>query len=249
MKTKKVFSLWFITFIVVLALVECLRAEILEPVVQLGHNSCVKFLAFYPGGRYLASGIDDKTIKVWDLKTGHLVNTLKKHKDKDRVNSVALSLDGRYLASGCDDMTIKIWEVKTWRLVRTLNDGHKNIRYLTFSPDGRYLASGSCSGRWNEYSVVNVWDVKTAHLVTSINREYLDIDHVVFSPDGHYLAAPVEVNYHTAVAYWNLQDSMLEFVVSTKKNNGYPSDIKTVTFSPDGRYLATETNDKTIKLY
>ena len=69
----------------------------------------VKSVAFSPDGKTLASGSQDKTIKLWDVRSSKNIATLTGH-DGD-VESVAFSPDGKTLASASDDMTIKLWNV------------------------------------------------------------------------------------------------------------------------------------------
>ena len=74
-----------------------------------GHTSSVCSVAFSPDGTRLASGSDDQTVKLWDVRSGELVRTLSGHTSS--VRSVAFSPDGTRLASGSDDQTVKLWDV------------------------------------------------------------------------------------------------------------------------------------------
>jgi WD40 repeat protein len=69
----------------------------------------VTAVAFSPDGQILASGSDDKTIKLWDLQTGVEIATLSGH--DSYVQSVAFSPDGKTLVSGGYDKTVKVWQV------------------------------------------------------------------------------------------------------------------------------------------
>ena len=74
------------------------------------HNDTVDSVAWSPDGRYIVSGSDDKTIRVWDATTYRLKATLRGY--NDAVGLVAWSPDGRYIVSGSKDNTIRVWEVK-----------------------------------------------------------------------------------------------------------------------------------------
>ncbi len=89
----------------------------------------------------LASGSDDKTIKLWDVQSGKVNSTLPGHRYRQKeeanatcpvterghsgyVRAVSWSPDGTMLASGSDDKTIKLWDVQSGKVSSTLT-GHR----------------------------------------------------------------------------------------------------------------------------
>ena len=117
-----------------------------------GHSDSVSAVTFSSDGRRIASGSKDKTIKVWDVTTGHVEKTLTDH--SGWVNFVAFSPDGRRIASGSNDRTIKIWDVTTGQVEKTLTTHSGWVNAVAFSPDGRRIASGSGD------KTIMVWDVE-----------------------------------------------------------------------------------------
>ena len=57
----------------------------------------------------LATGCFDKTVRIWDVVSGELLQTFKEHKDE--VRSIAFSPDGNMLASGGWEGTVFLWNV------------------------------------------------------------------------------------------------------------------------------------------
>ena len=130
-----------------------------------GHSNWVDSVAYSPDGQTVASGSNDKTIKLWNVKTGKLLQTFEGH--SKWVNSVAYSPDGQTLASGSNDNsvgevlasgsfddTIKLWNVKTGKLLQTLEGHSISVNSVAYSPDGQTLASGSGD------DTIKIWRLK-----------------------------------------------------------------------------------------
>src|SRR5206468_1663 len=76
-----------------------------------GHEAAVRSVCFTTDGQRLATGAEDSTVRVWDLRTG--LEMLCMHGHESVVNSVCFSRDGRRLASGADDKTVRVWNAQT----------------------------------------------------------------------------------------------------------------------------------------
>ncbi|KFZ20614.1 hypothetical protein V501_00012, partial [Pseudogymnoascus sp. VKM F-4519 (FW-2642)] len=125
-----------------------------------GHSGSVWAVAFSPDGKQIASGSDDETIKLWDVRTGGLQKTLAGH--SGRIRAIAFSPDGKQIASGSDDETIKLWDVRTGGLQKTLAGHSGRIRAIAFSPDGKQIASGSYD------KTIKLWDVAKSLKVSKL---------------------------------------------------------------------------------
>lgn len=198
-----------------------------------GHSDGVMPIAFSPDGRLLASGSMDKTIKLWDVRTGTLKQTLTGH--SNGVHSLEFSPDGMTLASGSDDKTIKLWNAQTGALKLTISGHNSAVHTVAFSPDGSQLASGSTD------KTIKVWDVRTGALKQTLTGHGETVKTVAFSPDGKLLASGSD---DKTIKLWDVQTGALKQTIT-----GHGSGIHAIAFSPDGKTLASGSIDMTIKLW
>ncbi|WP_084763412.1 NACHT and WD repeat domain-containing protein, partial [[Scytonema hofmanni] UTEX B 1581] len=198
-----------------------------------GHSELVISVAFSPDGKTLASGSADKTIKLWDVATGKISQTLTGH--SKWVNSVAFSPDGKTLASGSADKTIKLWDVATGKLSQTLTGHSDGVYSVAFSPDGKTLASGSGD------KTIKLWDVATGKPSQTLTGHRDKVISVAFSPDGKTLASG---SYDDTIKLWDMATGK-----PSQTLTGHRDKVNSVAFSPDGKTLASGSPDKTIKLW
>ncbi|XP_065169931.1 notchless protein homolog 1 [Atheta coriaria] len=112
-----------------------------KPLARLtGHQQLVNDVKFSPDGRILASASFDKSIKLWEAKTGKFLGTLRGH--VQAVYMVSFSADSRLLVSGSSDSTLKLWNIKSRQIEFDLPGHADEVYAVDWSTDGSRVASG-----------------------------------------------------------------------------------------------------------
>ncbi len=184
----------------------------------------------------MAVGGKRSKIELWDITTGKKLSTFDEIGENNHVIALTFSPDGTHLASFSKNTnentntTVRLWDT-------TSNDKPKLLRYifkkqsglsnvLTFSPDGKMLASGSTDKK------VRLWDTTTGRLIGSLSGHINGIAALTFSPDGTTL---VSASTDGEVLFWNTQtrDRL------PTRITGHTNRIKAVAFLKDNTTLAS----------
>eukprot|EP00912_Choanoflagellata_sp_UC4_P002266 UC4_evm1s1434 len=105
-----------------------------------GHQQQVVHLSFSPDGRFIASASFDRSVRLWNGRTGVFIATLRGH--VGHVYQVAWAADSRMLVSGSKDSTLKLWDTKTRKLRENLPGHEDSVYTVDWSPSGDKVASG-----------------------------------------------------------------------------------------------------------
>jgi WD40 repeat protein len=92
-------------------------------------------------GRYMLSGSDDHTVRMWDVASGGELLVFQGH--TAGVNSVAFSPDGNIALSGCSDKTVRLWDLESGKELRVFEGHTAQVNSVAFSLNGQFALSGS----------------------------------------------------------------------------------------------------------
>ncbi|MBZ5622639.1 MAG: TIR domain-containing protein [Acidobacteriia bacterium] len=199
--------------------------------VLRGHGDVVLRLTWAPDGKTLASTSVDRTIRLWDWKSGKLEKVLSGH--REGVNEVAWGPDRAWLASASFDHTIRIWNLDTGQTVKELHGHTDDVSSISLSPNGRTMASASAD------RTVRFWRTDTWEQTKLLEGHKSNVYRVAWRPDGKWLAS---CSKDGSVVIWTADGSQ---VSRTKVQKSRPG---SVAWSQNGVMLATSTFDGAIHI-
>lgn len=174
-----------------------------------GHEDKVTCVAFSPDGKTALSSSDDRTVRLWEVASGKELLVSKMH--GDYVLSVAFSPDGRQAVSGGGgiwdptkrfffpgtDHALRLFDVASGKPLMQLNGHSAPVWSVAFSPNGRFILSGSGGYEVNGVTPVfrngrpvsaghdlRLWDATTGESLRQFGGHANWVRSVAFSPDG-----------------------------------------------------------------
>lgn len=208
--------------------------------------------AYGPDGRHIALGMEDGTVRVYDVFDEHELVRLTG--TRKAVGAICFSPSGRMLVGRAWD-TVILWDFEEkrelWRLTLQDSDGGSAgaPESLAFAPDEKSVAGTSGIAK----SRVHVWD-------TSNGAEMLCFPcsgawcTVRFSPSGDRVAVGAWRDYgSTSIRPSGMEETVRIYNIATTEEvlylRGHTGIITTVAYSPDGRYIATGAEDSAVRIW
>lgn len=238
----------------------------------VGHTKPITSMVFSLDGKYLFSGSNDYTIKIWSIfpdkiaTKSNLVTTLAGHTKE--VTSLSLSPDGKILASGSKDNTIKIWKSRfedkkkefPFEFYEKFYDsqplkGHaKPVTSVNFNEDGTALASGS------EDKTIKIWTVDKNldfQNIKTLSSHTEEVTSVLFSPNKKILASASglkDINNIEGISSGENAIKIWEIGKNNEYNEiktliGHTDGITSLSFNANGSILASSSEDNTVRIW
>ena len=145
--------------------------------------------------------------------------------------------DGEKLLSGSDDFTMFLWHPETSKTPVERLLGHQNlINHIAFSPDGRYVASGSFDKK------VKIWCGKTGRFLSTLTGHVGAVYQVAWSADSAHI---VSGSKDSTVKVWSMKDPKKALFTLP----GHADEVYGLDWSPDGTQVASGSKDRTVKIW
>jgi WD40 repeat protein len=223
-------------------LVDGIERRLIDARSFRSHQGGVYRVAFSADGRQILScGYDVESprqigmLRIWDARD---CKELRRFLGKNLVYKFAIAPDGKGVATGGQHGDLSLWNLRTGEAVRRFPAPDKlHVMALAFSPDGRWLLSGSNDAAQNK---LQLWDVETAKEIRVIREDKSPTYSIAFVPDGRALSGGKDA----VVRLWDVKTGR-----ELLRLEGHTDTITHLAVSEDGRSALSASWDHTFRLW
>jgi len=192
-----------------------------------GHGGAIRTMALAPNGSRIATGSDDKTVRLWNYNDGKPFKTLSSHGGP--VTAVAFTNNSAQLATGSTDKIPRLFDANSGKLIRDFPKQAKAVTAVAVHPNNQFLAAADAAGTVNVYKTAEDKDKDAKD--AEQKPEYTLSEHsgavtaVHYVPNGSQI---VTAGADKALRVWNSADG------KPVKKVALPAAATAMSLSPNG---------------
>lgn len=158
------------------------------------------------------------------------------------LRSLAIHPGKNQLAVGASDNSIYLLKLPDFQLIHTISNAHENSVFsLQYSPDGRYLISGSRDAH------LKVWDIWNGFQeVIAQPAHWFTINAISYHPEGHLVAT---ASRDKTIKIWDAENFELLKVIETIRDNGHVNSVNSLLWTSYQNHLLSASDDRTIGIW
>jgi COMPASS component SWD2 len=162
-------------------------------------------VAFDPQGLVFAAGIDNNTVKLFDIRMfdkGPFLTFVVDHTHNLQWHTLKFSNDGKHILLSTNENLIFLIDAFNGEQKQTYSsfvNEHASLLEASFSPDGQYVLSGS------ELGTIHIWQALSGKEVAVLNGHHSSVGVVQWNPKTLMIASGC-----TNLAFWIPSDSDLQ---------------------------------------
>jgi len=165
-------------------------------------------------------------LTFWDLARGSQSTPTGNGKFMSPITSAALTRDGRLLAYGDQQHKITLWDLSSRKVIASWTAHDDEVGALSFSHDGKILASGSGSTQNPKDCSIKLWNVADGTLLVKVGELTTRVSSITFSPNGKFIASGSD----KGVTVWSSKGGSIRSLTANY--------VSSVAISDDGAFLA-----------
>ena len=198
------------------------------------HPSPVRSVDFSNTGKYLLTGSNDKTIKIFDLyPKAKFISSFKGH--SNWVRCARFSPDNRLIGSCGDDNAVIIFDVEQKTVKYKFLDHLSHVNSCRFSPDGTIIASAGNDGK------IKLFDIRMGRLIQHYDAHNDKINCISYHQSGNYIISGSD---DSTIKIWDLKMGQILYTV-----HGHKGKVKSVNFNIDGDYFCSGGEDSILMVW
>lgn len=242
-----------------------------------GHTDSINCLAFSLDGTQVATGSDDRSIRVWELQSGQLRKLLNEH--QKGVTALEFGPDGTTLISGDAEGAVILWDLVTGQAMQKLEGLLSPVTDVHLSSSSEKLALASSLD-----GTAKIWETQSGQgkLLRNLDHGGIPVVRAAFERNGKVVTwtnngvtsqwdlettqAPATSRYPTSILDVAVSPSDPRLVVAAQDERfarvlskttgenlgrllGHNGFVTCVDYSPDGSLIATGSKDRAVMLW